>query len=136
DFATLLRAVAPLPPDHRLVVLGEGELRAGLTALAARLGIREGVELAGHTANPFPSFAHADVVVLSSRSEGLPTVLIEALPFACGIGATDCPSGPREILEDGRWGRLVPCGEPAALADAIRAEIGVRRARPRAVWMQ
>ena len=61
---------------------------------------------------------------------------IEALPFACGIVATDCPSGPREILEGGQWGRLVPCGQPAALADAINAEIGARRARPHDAWLR
>jgi glycosyltransferase involved in cell wall biosynthesis len=136
DFATLFRAVALLPADHRLVVLGEGELRGELSELAERLGIRERVDLPGYTANPYPSFASADVVVLSSTSEGLPTVLIEALPFACGIVATDCPSGPREILDDGRWGRLVPCGEPAALADAINAEIAAHDPRPRDAWMQ
>jgi glycosyltransferase involved in cell wall biosynthesis len=134
DFATLLRAVALLPSDHRLVVLGEGELRDDLLALADELGIRERVDLPGFTTNPYPSFAHADVLVLSSRYEGLPTVLIEALPFTCGIVATDCPSGPREILDHGRWGSLVPCGEPVALADAIRAEINARRTRPHDAW--
>jgi glycosyltransferase involved in cell wall biosynthesis len=136
DFATLLRAVALLPSDLRLVVLGEGELRDELSELAERLGIRKRVDLPGYEANPFPSFASADVVVLSSRFEGLPTVLIEALPFACGIVSTDCPSGPREILEEGRWGRLVPCGEPAALAAAIDAEVSAHRARPRDAWMR
>ena len=136
DFATLLRAVALLPSDHRLVVLGEGELRDELVELAEHLGIRERVDLPGFAANPFPSFASADVIVLSSRFEGLPTVLIEALPFTCGIVSTDCPSGPREILDEGRWGRLVPCGEPAALAGAINAEISSHRARPHDAWMR
>ena len=136
DFPTLLRAVALLPSDHRLVLLGEGELRDELSELAEHLGISERVDLPGFTANPFPSFASADVVVLSSRYEGLPTVLIEALPFTCGIVSTDCPSGPREILEHGRWGRLVPCGEPAALAAAINAEISAHRSRPRDAWMR
>jgi glycosyltransferase involved in cell wall biosynthesis len=136
DFATLLRAVALLPPDHRLVVLGEGELRDDLSDLADRLGIRERVDFPGFTANPYPSFARADVVVLSSRHEGLPTVLIEALPFDCGIVSTDCPSGPREILDQGRWGRLVPCGDPVALADAIRAEIVDHAVRPHDAWKQ
>jgi len=136
DFGTLLQAVALLPPDHRLVVLGEGELREELLALAERLGIRERVDFPGFAANPYPSFASADVVVLSSRFEGLPTVLIEALPFTCGIVSTDCPSGPREILDDGRWGSLVPCGEPAALADAIASQTTSRRTRPRDAWMR
>ncbi len=132
-----MRAVALLPADHRLVVLGEGELRDELLELAERLGIRERVDLPGYAANPYPSFASADVVVLSSRFEGLPTVLIEALPFTCGIVSTDCPSGPREILDQGRWGRLVPCGEPAALADAIeRGDQLSSRARPHDAWMR
>jgi glycosyltransferase involved in cell wall biosynthesis len=134
DFPTLLRAVALLPPEYRLVILGEGELRDELEELADRLGIRARVDLPGFTDNPYPAFAHADVLVLSSRHEGLPTVLIEALPFACGIVSTDCPSGPREILDDGKWGRLVPCGKPAALAEAITAEIGEQHTRPRDAW--
>jgi glycosyltransferase involved in cell wall biosynthesis len=134
DFATLLRALALLPPDHRLVILGEGAQRDELAALAERLGVRERVDLPGFADNPFPAFASADVVVLSSRHEGLPTVLIEALPFECGIASTDCPSGPREILDDGRWGSLVPCGDPAALAEAINAESNGRHARPRDAW--
>jgi glycosyltransferase involved in cell wall biosynthesis len=136
DFATLFRALALLPADHRLVVLGEGEQRAELVDLADDLGIGDRVDLPGFASNPFPLFAAADVLVLSSRFEGLPTVLIEALPFSCGIVATDCPSGPREILDDGRWGTLVPCGEPAALADAITTEMSARRARPHDAWKQ
>jgi glycosyltransferase involved in cell wall biosynthesis len=134
DFATLLRAVALLPSDHRLVLLGEGELRDELVELAERLGIRARVDLPGYAVNPYPSFANADVVVLPSRFEGLPTVLIEALPFPCGIVATDCPTGPREILDEGRWGCLVPCGDPAALAHAINAAASCRRARPHDAW--
>lgn len=134
DFATLLHALALLPADHRLVVLGDGELRAELTALADELGLRERVDLHGFVANPYPFFAACDVFVLSSRWEGLPTALIEALPFPCGIASTDCPSGPREILDGGRWGRLVPCGDPAALAGAITAEVASRAARPREAW--
>jgi glycosyltransferase involved in cell wall biosynthesis len=134
DFPTLIRAVAELPEDHRLILLGDGEGRADLVELARTLGAAHRIDVHGFVANPFPFFAGADVLVLSSRWEGLPTVLIEALPFRCGIVATDCPSGPREILDGGRWGRLVPCGDPVALAVAIRDEIAHPRVRPRESW--
>ncbi|HVV37161.1 MAG TPA: glycosyltransferase [Acidimicrobiales bacterium] len=120
DFPNLLRALAALP-TARLVLLGDGEDRVALGALAAELGVAARVCFAGFVDNPFPVFAAADVFVLSSRWEGLPTVLIEALALSPHVVATDCPSGPREILDGGRWGHLVPVGDPAALAEAIAA---------------
>ena len=120
DFATLIRAVATVP-EVRLLVLGEGEDRAALTELADSLGVADRVDLHGFVANPYPYFARAEVIVMSSRWEGLPTVLLEALPFPARIVSTDCPSGPREILAGGRFGRLVPVGDPDALARAIGA---------------
>ena len=120
DFATLIHAVALLP-EVRLVVLGEGEERAALTELAGSLGVTDRVDLRGFVANPYPWLAMADVIAMSSRWEGLPTVLLEALPFDARIVSTDCRSGPREILGGGRFGRLVPVGDPRALAKAIRA---------------
>jgi glycosyltransferase involved in cell wall biosynthesis len=121
DFANLLRALRSLP-GARLLILGDGEDRTALATLAADLGVADRVRLAGFVDNPFPLFPASDVFVLSSRWEGLPTVLIEALALAPRVVATDCPSGPREILDDGRWGRLVPVGDAAALAEAIAAE--------------
>jgi glycosyltransferase involved in cell wall biosynthesis len=118
DFATLVHAIA-LVPRVRLVVLGEGEERAALTALAESLGVADRIDLHGFVANPYPWFAGADVIAMSSRWEGLPTVLLEALPFPARIVSTDCRSGPREILDGGRFGRLVPVRDPAALAAAI-----------------
>ncbi len=120
DFATLVRAVA-MVPEVRLLVLGEGEDRAALTELAASLGVADRVDLHGFVANPYPYFARAEVIVMSSRWEGLPTVLLEALPFPARIVSTDCPSGPHEILAGGRFGRLVPVGDPEALARALDA---------------
>jgi glycosyltransferase involved in cell wall biosynthesis len=103
----------------RLLVLGEGSERRRLEALARRLGVESDVALPGYAENPYPLMARAAVVALSSLREGLPTVLIEALALGRPVVATDCPTGPREILEDGRLGRLVPPGDVDALAAAL-----------------
>jgi glycosyltransferase involved in cell wall biosynthesis len=121
DFSTLLRAFALVRRERpmRLVIVGDGEERARLCALAHQLGIDEDVLLAGFDANPYRYMRRASVFVLSSRWEGLPNVLIEAMACGAPVVSTDCPSGPREILEDGKWGRLVPVGDSVALAHAI-----------------
>jgi glycosyltransferase involved in cell wall biosynthesis len=135
DFATLLRALALLPPDHRLVVLGEGEQRLALEKLAAELGVSDRVDLVGHVDNPHAYVAASDVLAVASRWEGFSLVLAEALPFDVRLVSTDCPHGPREVLHDGRWGALVPIGEPAALAAALSDAACARPAqRPAASW--
>jgi len=123
DYPTLIRAFARIAPRcaARLVILGEGEARAELEALVRRLGLEERVALPGFVANPYAYMARAKVFVLSSIWEGLPTVLIEALACGCRVVSTDCRNGPREILEDGKWGRLVPPGAVDDLATAILA---------------
>ncbi len=131
DFATLLRAFALLRErlPARLVVLGEGAQRGGLERLAEELGCRRHVRLPGFLANPFPYMARATAFVLSSRYEGLPGVLIQAMACGAPVVATDCPFGPREIVEDGVSGLLVPVGEAAALAAAMErllAQPGLR----------
>lgn len=128
DFETLIRAIA-LVPECRLIILGEGERRAVLERLVTELELDDRVDLPGFVSNPFPYFRASDTLALSSRWEGLPTVLIEALPFDLSIVATDCHSGPREILEGGRWGRLVPVGDVRALATALTKAL-TERARP------
>jgi glycosyltransferase involved in cell wall biosynthesis len=121
DFATLIRAFARVRQSHeaRLIILGEGEDRPILERLVRELGLQEWVALPGFVANPYAWMRRATVFVLSSRWEGLPTVLVEAMACGTPVVSTDCPSGPREILEDGKWGKLVPVGDEAALAEAI-----------------
>lgn len=121
DFATLLWAFAILRERRpaRLLILGEGEERATLTQLAADLGITEWVSLPGFVPNPHPYMARASVLALSSRYEGFSNVILEALALGIPIVATDCPYGPSEILEGGRYGALVPVGNPEAMAEAL-----------------
>jgi glycosyltransferase involved in cell wall biosynthesis len=121
DFPTLLRAFAQVATGRpcRLVILGEGRGRAGLQALIDELGLRERVDLVGFHTNPFPLMAHARLFVLSSAWEGSPNVLTEAMALGTPVVATDCPSGPRELLAGGRYGPLVAVGDVAGLAAAI-----------------
>jgi glycosyltransferase involved in cell wall biosynthesis len=119
DQATLLRALALLPSDCRLVIFGEGKQRRALEGLARRLGVAGRVDLPGHSPNPFAQLARADLFVLSSRFEGFGNALLEALIVGTPAVSTDCPTGPREILGGGRYGRLIPIGDPDAMATAI-----------------
>lgn len=110
-------------PAH-LIILGDGEeIQKQLEALIEQLGIGADVSLAGYAANPYAYMSRADVVVLSSRWEGLPTVLIEAMACGCQLVSTDCPYGPQEILAGGKYGRLVPVDDVSALADAMQQAI-------------
>lgn len=125
DFGTLIRAFAKLEiKNKKLIILGEGTERGNLEKLVSELGLVESVALPGFVSNPYAYLAHADVFVLSSRHEGLPTVLIEALACGTPVVSTDCPSGPREILEDGKYGILTPVGDEKKLAEAIYASFG------------
>ncbi len=125
DFATLLHAFALLRQSRplRLVILGEGDLRVALLAQARDLGVADDVALPGFDANPFSAMRAAGLFVLSSRFEGLPGVLIQAMACGTRVVSTDCPSGPREVLQDGRWGRLAPVGDAPALAAAMAAAL-------------
>jgi glycosyltransferase involved in cell wall biosynthesis/SAM-dependent methyltransferase len=121
DHATLIKAFALLPKgmNAKLVILGEGPLRAELEALVTQLKLDGRVLLPGFMMDPYPWFRSADLFVLSSLWEGFGNVIVEA--FECGLPvvSTNCPSGPAEILEDGRFGKLVPVNDSAALAAAI-----------------
>jgi glycosyltransferase involved in cell wall biosynthesis len=125
DFATLLRAFAMLHSkrDARLIILGEGKLRPSLEALANELGVADAVKLPGFIENPYNYMANSSVFALTSCYEGLPGVLIQALACGCPAVSTDCPGGSAEILENGRYGRLVPVGDVDQLADALEATL-------------
>lgn len=121
DQATLLRAFAALRAKRpaRLLILGEGNQRQALEALAGELGISADLRLPGYLPNPLAYMRRAAVFVLSSRYEGFGNVLAEALVCSCPVVSTDCPSGPAEILDHGRHGLLTPVGDVAALTRAL-----------------
>ncbi len=125
DFMTLLRAFASVRARRpaRLIVLGEGRERPRLEAEVARLGLAADVELPGYADNPFAWLAKAQLFILSSSYEGLPGALIQALACGCPSVSTDCDSGPREILQAGELGALVPVGNVEALAQAMAASL-------------
>lgn len=125
DHATLIRAFALMAQqrDGRLVVLGEGTERWNLVRLTHQLGVAHRVDFPGFHANPFSFMPKSRLFVLSSIQEGMPNVLIQAMACGTPVVSTDCPSGPREVLEDGRWGPLVPVGDPQALAEAMSATL-------------
>ncbi|MCB1690059.1 MAG: glycosyltransferase [Halioglobus sp.] len=131
DFATLMRAFSRVREDReaRLVILGEGGLRADLEKLANQLGISADVDMPGFVANPLKYMARASVLVLSSEYEGLPGVLIQALACGCPVVSTDCPGGSAEILADQKYGALVGIGDVDAMAEAVRAELDNPRSR-------
>lgn len=121
NFDLLFRAFTRVQEtrDARLLVLGDGNQRGQLESQAKELGIEDKVDLPGFVRNPYPFMAKASLFVLSSDYEGFGIVLAEALACGCPVVSTNCPSGPREILEDGKWGRLVPVGDEEALAEAM-----------------
>ncbi len=124
-FDILVRAFAWVLPHTpaRLLIIGEGEERPRLQALVNGLGLKDSVSLPGFIDNPYPYMLRAGVFVLSSRWEGLPGVLIEAMYCGPRLVSTDCPSGAREILADGRYGRLTPVDDKLALSQAILAAL-------------
>ena len=127
DFHTLLVAFSRLLAwrPARLIVLGKGPQLSELRSTAHRLQISDHVDFFGFVENPYAYLARARLFVLSSRHEGLSVALIEAMACGCPVVSTDCPFGPDEILEGGRWGELVPVGDPAALAEAMARALDV-----------
>jgi len=121
DFPTLIHAVARLRTERpaRLVIIGEGEDRPMLVRLIEELGLAREAELIGFQENPYPYLSRAAVLVLSSAYEGFGNVLVEAMACGTPVVSCDCPSGPSEILDHGRYGPLVAVGDAAGLARAI-----------------
>ncbi|MFP8875175.1 MAG: glycosyltransferase, partial [Myxococcota bacterium] len=136
DYPTLMRAFALVRKERpaRLLILGEARKprrRERLLELAKQLGVADDVELPGHVRNPMAYMTRAAVFALSSSWEGLPGVLIEALACGCPVVATDSPGGSSEILAGGAYGRLVPIGDPEALAKALLATLDEPRQEAR-----
>jgi glycosyltransferase involved in cell wall biosynthesis len=125
DHATLINAFALLPPDldARLTILGEGHLRKELEEQIRDMKLEDRVRLPGFALDPYPWYQTADLFVLSSRWEGFGNVIVEALECGVPVVSTDCQSGPAEILEDGRYGKLVPVRDPVAMATAMRSSL-------------
>ena len=121
DHATLMRAFAEVAARRpvRLVILGMGREHDNLLNLAEHLGVSDRFDLPGFDVNPFRYMSRAAVLVLSSRFEGFPNVLAQAMACGTPVVSTDCRSGPSEILEGGKWGHLVPVGDWRAMARAI-----------------
>ena len=109
--------------DARLIILGDGPMKGELEKLIIQLKLQHAVKLLGYVENPLQYFSRADIFVLSSHVEGLPNVLVEAMMCGCTPVATNCPTGPREVLQDGKYGYLVPVSNPSALAVGIAAAI-------------
>ncbi|MDO8774506.1 MAG: glycosyltransferase [Burkholderiaceae bacterium] len=121
DHANLITAFSKLPLslNAKLTILGEGALHAELSALIEKLGLQDRVAMPGFMVDPYPWFRSADLFVLSSRWEGFGNVIVEALECGVPVVSTDCQSGPAEILENGRYGKLVPVQDPSSLATAM-----------------
>lgn len=121
DFETLIKTIPILKEklDANLTILGEGKRRHVLEKLISELEVKDSVYLKGFVENPFKYLSASDVFVLSSKHEGFGNVIVEAMACETQVVSTDCPSGPSEILEKGRYGKLVPVGDSKAMANAI-----------------
>jgi glycosyltransferase involved in cell wall biosynthesis len=133
NFQSLLRAFSIIrsEKDAKLVILGDGQEKPELVQLAKELDITDSVWFPGMVDNPYKYMARSSVFVLSSKWEGFGNVITEALACGCPVVSTDCPTGPREILEDGKYGYLVPVGDDQALAKAVNSSLQEQTDRDR-----
>lgn len=124
-FTDLIQAMGVLLNTRRakLIILGDGPMRSELQSLIEELDLGGAVKLLGYVDNPLKYFSRADIFVLSSHVEGLPNVLVEAMMCGCTPVSTNCPTGPREVLQDGKYGYLVPVSDPIAMAAGIEKAI-------------
>lgn len=129
DFYTLISAFAIVIPQKpcRLIIAGEGQLLEALRVHAASLGVEQHISFTGFVPNVIPLIRHADLLVMSSRHEGFGNVLVESMACGTPIVSTNCPHGPAEILENGRYGELVPVGNASAMAEAIIRSLNIPR---------
>lgn len=129
DYATLISAFSLIAHqyDGNLLILGEGEEKEKLEQLALKSGLDNRVIFGGFSDNPYKYMKHCDLFVLSSKWEGLPTVLVEALALGANVVSTRCPSGPEEILQDGKLGILTPVGNETKMAENILLGLEYKR---------
>mgnify|MGYP001212966670 CR=1 FL=1 len=120
-FEDLIRAMPIIlkKKDVRLIILGDGPLRKSLYDIVTQLKLNSYVDFLGYVSNPLKYYKNSDIFVLSSYVEGLPNVLVEAMMCGCTPVSTNCPTGPREVLENGKYGYLVPMGDPKSLAEGV-----------------
>ena len=126
NYPLLLHAFALASQERKLklIILGEGGLKRSIQTLAQQLAVEDDLILPGHLLNPYPIMRQSDVFVMTSLWEGMPNVLLEALACGCKTVALDCPCGPREILDHGKYGSLLPLATNARqLAEVILAEV-------------
>ena len=125
DIPTLIKAfgIVKAQKQANLVIIGKGEERGKIEKLIADLGLTENIHLLGFEANPYKWMAAAAVFASSSTGEGFPNVIAEALALGRSVVATDCPGDTAELLAHGKWGRLVPVGEPESMAEAMLAAL-------------
>ena len=137
DFFTLIKAFAILRKkiSSRLIILGDGEERQALEELVQASGLQGLVDLPGFEINPFAFMKRASLFSLSSKWEGLPNVLIQAMACGCPVISTDCLSGPSEILKGGEYGTLVPVGDVDAMAEAMDKVLRGNVRKPPQGWL-
>jgi glycosyltransferase involved in cell wall biosynthesis len=138
DFPTLIKAFAKVRKQQkaRLVILGEGPDKSKLSVLIHKLNIEKDVDMPGYSKNPYAFMARAKVFVLSSIYEGFGNVLAEAMACGTPVISTDCPSGPSEILKNGKYGKLVAVGDSNALAEAILKVLNGEKKKVPKSWLE